>query len=151
MGQVEGGLVPGEQILHPPLVDPRREGEAPQRRPSPRLFDPSPGVGRRHGSLPQAQGLDQALAQPELIVAVVNREAWRATEPPRVLAEESGAEGVEGPREHALGPRSAQRRDAFLHFAGRPVGEGQGGDGVRAHAPLGDQVGDATGQRSGLA
>ncbi len=82
---------------------------------------------------------------------VVDGERGAVTEPRGVPTQDAHAGGVEGGDPHALGHRAHQGSHALLHLVGRLVGEGDGEDLERRHAPVGDQVGDAVGEDPGLA
>ena len=92
--------------------------------------------------------LDQGLA----VVLVVDREVRRIAEVAHVLAQHAHADGVEGG--HQRRPEPDGREEGFhapRHLAGGLVGEGDGEDGARVHAPHADQVGDAMGDDARLA
>ncbi len=69
-----------------------------------------------------------------------------------VAAQHAHAEAVEG-GEQRLGERAVAEDlvDALGHLVGGLVGEGDGEDGVRGHAALLDEIGDAVRDDAGLA
>ena len=68
-----------------------------------------------------------------------------------LAAQDPDAGGVEGGDPHGLGPAADQRLDAFPHFGGGLVGEGDGQDLAVVGPPGGDQVGDPVAEHAGLA
>ena len=102
--------------------------------------------------LVEVGGADQLLQEAQLVVGVEDGEVGLQPDQLGMAAEHLGAGGVEGAEPgHALDRAAADRRDALLHLARRLVGEGDGEDLARPGFAGGDEVGEAGGQRRGLA
>ena len=111
-----------------------------------------PGLHRARG---HALGVDlllhQAAAdQPQLVVAVVDREVAGVARLLGLAAQDAYAGRVEGRCPDGARPRAHEAPDAVPHLTGGLVGEGDGEDALRRHADLADQAGDPVGQDSGL-
>ena len=97
-------------------------------------------------------GLDELAEEAELVVGVEDGEVRLEADELGVAAEDAHGERVEGAEPgHALDDAADEVADAGLHLAGGLVGEGDGEDLVRAGAAGVEEVGDAGGQRLGLA
>ena len=103
-----------------------------------RAFDFDAGVGHA--------GLDEILG----VVAVQNGEVAMITEQIGVRAQHAAADGVEGATPQPERLLADEVGNAPHHFRGRLVGKGEQEDLVRRNA-LFEQVGDAIGERAGLA
>ena len=102
--------------------------------------------------LVEVGGDDQLLHHPQLIVGVEDREI--AVQPDQLGM---GAEHLGGDRMERAEPRHSFQRaarqlgHAIAHFPRRLVGEGDAEDLARPRQAAGDEVGEARGQRRGLA
>jgi hypothetical protein len=109
-------------------------------------------AGARASASRRGCGADQLLEHAELVVGVEDGEvglrptssAWL-----RSIARSDRVEGAEPG--HALDRAAGDLRDALLHLARGLVGEGDGEDLARPGLAGGDQMGEARGQRGGLA
>ena len=121
----------------------------------PRFFQRSMTLGeltRWPALLVEVGGGDQLLHQAQLVVGVEDGEIGLKPDQLGVAAEHPRGDRVEGAEPgHALDRAAGDRRDALLHLARGLVGEGHGEDLARPGAAGGDEVGEAGGQRRGLA
>ena len=108
--------------------------------------------GRRGPALDvDAGGLHHLFQEAELVVSVQDVEAAGQADEFGVAAQHAGAQRVEGAEPEALGGAADDGGDAFAHFAGGAVGEGDGEDLAGEGAAAEQDVGEAGGQHTGLA
>ena len=117
---------------------------------------PAVDEAREHAGRPallvDVLGLDELLEEPQLVVHVEDGEVRFQAGQFGMAAQELGRERVEGAEPgHALDHATDQVADAAAHLAGGLVGEGDGEDLVGLRAAGGEELGDAGGERPGLA
>ena len=152
-GRQQAGLVTDEDLADPLLV--RAHG----------VLHVLPGgaplvLGRRdrrvHGSGRKPLDVKPLVAhhiagEAHRVALIVDAEAGRKAEAIAVAPQDPDTRRMEGRHPHAVGHRTDQFGHPLLHLAGRLVGEGDGQDGERRHAPFADEVGDTAGENPGLA
>ena len=95
--------------------------------------------------------LKAAFDQGHLVLGVVDDEAGIDANGLAITAQDTGADGVEGPDGQLINGAARQLPQALLHLPGRLVGEGDRHDAVRADPTDLDEVGDAMGDNPCLA
>ena len=106
---------------------------------------------RRPLLLVDVQRLDDALEQPQLVVAVEDLEILRQVGFQVVGAQQTMRQAVEGADPHATLTGADQMFDTVAHFRRRLVGEGHRHDRIRRTVLHRQQPGDAMHQYPGLA
>ncbi len=94
---------------------------------------------------------EHALHESDLVGVVVNDEVGREPNSGAIDAQPASAHAVEGAHVEVLRIFAQEAGGTFAHLAGGLVGEGDGQDAPRRHAPFTDQVGDALRDDPGLA